>query len=938
MANHLTQRSFSALGWGYAGFLTRSAAGFLGGLVMARLLGPKPFGQVAAASLVIGIANLLADGGCSSAIVQAPELSQRDVRFAFTLQVTIGTVLTLACLLAAPSIAEAFHDPMIANVLRLSAFLFVIQAFGLVPTAMLKREMAFQRIQYVQIASYLLGYAFVGITAALRGWGVWSLIAAQLVQSASYAVLVFAEAPHSIIPNFSKSSLHLARFGMKVTGANLLNWCLSNFDNAVVGRAFGSGVLGLYSRAFNTVSTPAESIVNTWQQVLFASCSRAGKNSASLRSAYLASLSAVTLMVLPVFWSVAVCAPVVVAALYGSRWLGLTPLLAPLALAITLHAAMAISGPVLSAMDQVRYEIRAQLISLIVAVAAFFIAAQYSAVAVAWTVLGVYGVRFVAASSPLLRLLDVSWMQVLRATRGSMIFAGLISATVWAAERVATERGITAPATLMILLLVGGITTIFLLLLAADHIVAPELIAQLGRVLPSLPRVFARRVEKIISDQRIRAALREVLSDSTGPVNGRTRLFIATMMAPRGDTGVQTHFAELRRELERQGIGTEVITPFGAPRALRVAAGAMRRLVALLPGRAAATYAEIHLDQFLLWRSLRRRLPGGEKSWTVYAQCPRSAIAAMRLRRRESQVVVTMVHFNRSQGQEMVDRGLIRAGGALDRQARRIERQALLGSDRVVFCSAFMQSVLSSSISGLNLRPQRVIPSFVPPPVAQGAGLRGDIITIGTFEPQKNQQAILRMVAEAGRRGQVYTLTIVGSGELDDDLRALASQLGIAQQVTFPGDIENASSLLHRHRIYVHAAKTENLPLVLIEAFAAGLPVLAPAVGGIPEVLTHGAEGLFWNTDDVETGAVRLISVLNDERARLRMGEAARATYNARFRSDCIAQQLYSFVIGEPAVFVSTVPALGPAEAETPPLAALAVSSGRPQPKVNECL
>src|SRR4051794_29956283 len=161
MSDHLTQRSFSALGWGYAGFVTRGAAGFLAGIVLARLLGPKPFGQVAAASLVIGIANLLADGGCSSALVQAPELSQRDVRFAFTLQLTIGAILTLACFLAAPSIAEAFRDPMIASVLRLSGFLFVIQAFGLVPAAMLKREMAFRQMQYVQIASYLLGYVFV---------------------------------------------------------------------------------------------------------------------------------------------------------------------------------------------------------------------------------------------------------------------------------------------------------------------------------------------------------------------------------------------------------------------------------------------------------------------------------------------------------------------------------------------------------------------------------------------------------------------------------------------------------------------------------------------------------------------------------------------------------------------------------------------------------
>ena len=167
--------------------------------------------------------------------------------------------------------------------------------------------------------------------------------------------MVFAQAPYRLTPCFNKRSLHLMRFGIKVTGANILNWSLSNFDNAVIGRAFGSGALGLYSRAFNTVSTPAEAVVGTWQQVLFASCSRAGKRTPALRRAYLASLSAITLIMFPVFWSVAAFAPTVVAALYGSLWTGVTPLLPPLAVAITVNAAMALAGPVLGAVDLVKY-------------------------------------------------------------------------------------------------------------------------------------------------------------------------------------------------------------------------------------------------------------------------------------------------------------------------------------------------------------------------------------------------------------------------------------------------------------------------------------------------------------------------------------------------------------------------------------------------------
>jgi glycosyltransferase involved in cell wall biosynthesis len=79
-------------------------------------------------------------------------------------------------------------------------------------------------------------------------------------------------------------------------------------------------------------------------------------------------------------------------------------------------------------------------------------------------------------------------------------------------------------------------------------------------------------------------------------------------------------------------------------------------------------------------------------------------------------------------------------------------------------------------------------------------------------------------------------------------------------------------------------------------------------VGGIPEILTDGVEGSFWDTTDVQAAAERLVSILDDEPLRSRLGRAALATYNARFRSDRIADQLYRFVTDRPELCAPTVP------------------------------
>src|ERR1035438_1900964 len=140
MREHLTPRAFSALRWGYAGTATRALTGFASGVVLARLLGPKPFGQVAAAMLVFGLAGQFADGGFSSALVQAPELAEKDVRFAFTFQLAIGVALTALCALLAPAVGVALRDPLIGDVVRVTALVFLIQAFGQISAALLRRQ------------------------------------------------------------------------------------------------------------------------------------------------------------------------------------------------------------------------------------------------------------------------------------------------------------------------------------------------------------------------------------------------------------------------------------------------------------------------------------------------------------------------------------------------------------------------------------------------------------------------------------------------------------------------------------------------------------------------------------------------------------------------------------------------------------------------------
>lgn len=490
MSRSITQAALAGLRWNYVGFVARGGSNFLIGIFLARLLGPKPFGQIAAASLVIGIANLVADAGFSSALIQAPSITRLQIRFVFTLQFLIAIAMSLCCAASGPWVAAMFHDPLISRVVAWISLIFVLQAVGQTANALLRRELAFRFIQMAQLASYLVGFLLVGIPLALHGAGVWSLIAAQLVQGTLFSLTLYLRVRHPVLPSFSRTGVTLLRFGAKIAASNLINYGISNADNFVVGRSFGSLALGYYSRAFTLANAPTEGIISAVQQVLFASCSRADGRLEPIRRAYLTSLAAVALVVVPAFCAMSVAAPAVLLGLYGNRWVAAVPLFRPLILALALHALMGLAGPILGSLNFVEREIRAQGICLVAAVIAFWLAARTSALALAWTVLGIYFLRFLLMTWPVLQVLGLRWRELVRALSGPALLAIGLSAYTFAVQRAALAAHVSYMGTVAILGLTEAALLVIALLFAGRWLLTAELTTLLRAPLSfRLPRV-----------------------------------------------------------------------------------------------------------------------------------------------------------------------------------------------------------------------------------------------------------------------------------------------------------------------------------------------------------------------------------------------------------------------------------------------------------------
>ena len=359
--------------------------------------------------------------GLGSALVQKTTVDDSDIQLVFTRVVLAGLGMAALIFFVAPQVSVLFADPLVAEVMRGMAPVFLLQALAVTSLSLLKRELAFKAIQAVQIGSYLAGFLIVGVGAAWLGAGVWSLVAAWIAQSAMAAISLYWLKRHTLRPHLSAKDGSLTHFGIRVLLTNIANWTIENIDNLLVGKLFGSTALGLYSVSYNLVRTPANHLVVSLQTVLFPASARSQNNQRGLQRAYLTVVSGVALIACPLFFGVAVAADTLVSVLFGPAWAAATPVLIPLAMAMALHALMAVAGSVLWGQGMAGTELRIQAVTALLLTLLLLFAGFYSVTAMAWVVFVVYAIRFIGMTYAVLRSLQLTLSELMLALRGGLL-------------------------------------------------------------------------------------------------------------------------------------------------------------------------------------------------------------------------------------------------------------------------------------------------------------------------------------------------------------------------------------------------------------------------------------------------------------------------------------------------------------------------------------
>jgi colanic acid/amylovoran biosynthesis glycosyltransferase len=183
---------------------------------------------------------------------------------------------------------------------------------------------------------------------------------------------------------------------------------------------------------------------------------------------------------------------------------------------------------------------------------------------------------------------------------------------------------------------------------------------------------------------------------------------------------------------------------------------------------------------------------------------------------------------------------------------------------------------------------------FTPEPRHASSDGRLEVLTVARLASEKGQAVLLDALAELRRRGVGARCTFVGDGPKRETLQARAAELGLDSSAVFPGRVgqDGLKALYARSHIFCLPSFAEGIPVVLMEALAMEIPVVASGIMGIPELVEHEAHGLLVPPGRADLLADALARLAGDPALRRRLGENGRRRVEADFDVDVSAQRL----------------------------------------------
>jgi O-antigen/teichoic acid export membrane protein len=439
---NLRQRAATGVFWSGLHSGGRQVISLVVFLVLARLLEPRQFGQIALAGVFLAFIQIFLDQGFADAIVQRANVEKAHLDSAFWATIGVAFVLIAVAVSSAGLVAAAFGEPVLAPVIQVLSASFLLGALASVQTAILRRRLLIKGLAARSLVAAVVG-GVVGVAMAFLGFGVWSLVGQQLAGSAAAVIVLWRVSEWR--PGVEVSRRHLGElwsFGINIVGINFVNFFNRRSGDLLIGYFLGPVALGYYSVGYRVLRLVSRLVTTISGEVVFPTFSRLRADPERLRAAFYTATQLTGLVSIPVFVSIAVLAPGLVPVLFGDQWAPSIPVMQILAFIGILQSVFFFNRAVIMASGRPGWALALTAVSGVANVVAFSIAVHWGIVAVA----AAFVIRaYVLSPLPILavrRLIGLSLRRYLAQYYAAGLGAAVMAALMLSIQQVSDEAAL----------------------------------------------------------------------------------------------------------------------------------------------------------------------------------------------------------------------------------------------------------------------------------------------------------------------------------------------------------------------------------------------------------------------------------------------------------------------------------------------------------------
>lgn len=445
----------SAMAWRWGSQVLAQIVTWGSTLAVVRLLNPADYGLFAMTQVVLAAMAFLNGYSFATSLIQAKQVEARQISQVFGMLIVANVTIAAAQFLLAPYVAAYYGQPLVADMLRVQAALFLTVPFIALPSALLARKIQFRNQGLVNLASAVVGAA-VALAMAWYGYGVWALVFAPIAMSITRALGLTLAARLLVWPSFNfRGAREILSFGGALTLCQFFWIVQSQSDIFIAGRAFDTHDLGLYSEAlFLTLIVTGRFLppINEVAFPAYAELHQAGK---PLAPFFLRTMRTVLLVTAPIYVGLALTADTAVLTLFGPKWTEMAPIVAGLAIAMPAMALQIVCSPATNATGSPRIYVITSAIGAIIYPSLFLIGIAYGP-------MGLVHAWWIAAPSLLLATLaltlpsvGLSFARLITELAPVALACGLMALVVFCAQRLIGP--VAAPIELLLIVPLGAL-------------------------------------------------------------------------------------------------------------------------------------------------------------------------------------------------------------------------------------------------------------------------------------------------------------------------------------------------------------------------------------------------------------------------------------------------------------------------------------------------